>query len=112
MNARHTFKLGRNAKKFFGTRKTTINVVVVENPSVRLVNTYWDGGSRNTYYAITKSGIQQGVNYSTNPPQFRGTESTFEVTDTLALVEAPIFCGKEMPLRIFVKSLDGWNFEQ
>ena len=105
----HTFKLTSVGKRFFGTRKNSMRVIVVDKP-VELNGGYWDGGSRDCYFGLTKSGTQVTLSYPTAPPQFGGgTPPGVLPTKDLAICKSGTFCGKDAGVTAYVTSLEDWH---
>jgi hypothetical protein len=105
----HTIKLTSTGKKFFGTKKNTLRLVVVDKP-VELYGGYWNGGSRNEYRGLTKSGSTVDFSYPTTPREYGGGEApSIPMTDDLAVIVDGVFCGKTRHLTVYINKLEGWN---
>ena len=104
----HTIILTPAGKKFWGTKKKTMRLVVVDHP-VELGGGYWDGGSRDEYFGKAKSGQVVALSYPTTPREYGGgVAPSVMPTDTLAVVRTGVFCGKPIGLTAYVTSLEGW----
>jgi hypothetical protein len=104
----HIVKLTTAGKKFWRTKKLSMRLIVVDKP-VELNGTYWDGGSRNSYYGQDKNGNLVMMNYSTSPVEFGGSPApSIMPTDTMAVVKSGIFLGKDAGITAYVNCLDGW----
>jgi hypothetical protein len=104
----HTIKLTTAGKKFWGTRKTTMRIVLIDKP-VSLGGGYWDGGSRDSYYGKSLGGSEYPLSYPTAPPQFGGGVAP-EILPVLgeAICKSAIFRGKDAGVTAYVTCLDGW----
>lgn len=74
--------------------------------SFTLSGTYWDGGTRSSYAAVTLSDVPRAKSLPHfNPPQFGGprTDPVVELDPRSAIVEHVIFCGKDLGLRIYAR---------
>jgi hypothetical protein len=104
----HKIKLTAAGKKFWGTKRNHMTIVVVDKP-VELFGGYWDGGSRNEYWGFTKSGSQVPLSYPTSPREFGGGEpGSVMPTDQMAVVRGGVFCGKVSFLSAYVNKIDEW----
>lgn len=83
-------------------RKIKLNVT----DKVRMLGTYWDGGSRSTYHGINLATMASVDLPHFNPPQFGGPSSPpeIELKDNLAIVEWSVFCGKDTGLTINIQA--------
>lgn len=107
MRQSHTVTLTKAGKKFWGTKKNSLRFVVTDQP-VTLSGGYWDGGSRDEYHGMTKTGTV-ALAYPTDPPQFGGGQPTsFLPSDNLAIVHGGVFCGNTRALTVYVAKLEDW----
>jgi hypothetical protein len=85
----------------FTSKKREVNIEVTDK--VYFYNTFWDGGSKNTYKAI-KLGSGQTASLNTgSAPWTAVAEGTYvKLEPGTVIVEESIFCGKYMKLRVFV----------
>jgi hypothetical protein len=107
MNDEQTIILTKAGKKFWGTKKKTMRLVVTNNP-VELSGCYWDGGSRDEYFAVTRSGSKRPLEATGCPGFDHRPVRSVTPTDEVAVVHGGIFCGKEMKLTAYVTTFDGW----
>lgn len=78
-------------------RHATIEVTT----KVYFNNTFWDGGSKNTYKAVKlDSGEVASLLVGSSPWNAVAEGTTVELTPGVAIVEQSCFLGKDMPLRI------------
>ena len=73
--------------------------------SVRLYNTYWSGGSRNTYTVTSLiDGASKSVGANSTAPQFGPCSdgAKLPVLPGFAVIEHSIFCGKDMGLTFYI----------
>lgn len=104
----HRIKLTSAGKKFWGTKKNHMTIIVVNTP-VELYGGYWDGGSRNEYWNLTQNGGHMMLNYPTSPREYGGGEPP-KILPAVneAIVQGGVFCGKVSGLIAYVTKLDGW----
>lgn len=103
-----TITLTSQGKRFWGTKKRTMRIVVVDHP-VTLSDGYWQDGSRDEYFGKLKSGQVVALTYPTTPREYGGgVAPSIMPTDDLAVVRTGIFCGKPVGLTAYVKCLEGW----
>jgi hypothetical protein len=108
MYQEHKINLTKAGKAFWGTKKNSMRFVVTDKP-VSLHGGYWDGGSREEYHAVGKSGSVLPLSYPTAPPQFGGGEApSVALNDAFAIVRGGVFCGKVSHLSVYVTKLEGW----
>jgi hypothetical protein len=111
MRDHHTFKLTTLGKRTLGTRKNTVQVIVTDKP-VSLYGGYWDGGSRNEWWAVSKNGTRSHLSYPTAPPQFGGgKEPDVTPTDDMTIAQGGCFCGKDRQLWFYATRLDWFKPE-
>jgi hypothetical protein len=104
----HKIKLTSSGKKFWGTKKNHLTIIVIDKP-VEMNAGYWDGGSRDEYSGKTKSGGVVALSYPTSPREYGGGEPTSIMpNDNLAVVVGGVFCGNVRGLTVYVNKLDGW----
>lgn len=85
----------------FTTRKREVRVVIGEWVSFH--NTFWDGGSKNSYRAVKlDDGSVASLVTGSSPwtAVAEGTSVTLE--PGIAIVEESVFCGKTMALRVYL----------
>lgn len=72
------------------------------------VDSYWDGGSKNTYVFVDLATKEQIHKVHTNHPFFEANQPN-EVRDlpqNVAIVEHHIFCGKDMGFTIYLNAIN------
>lgn len=80
-------------------RQVTIDVV----SKVSFYGTFWDGGSRNEYVAVKlDSGKAVALDTGSAPWGAIAEGKTVDLLPGYAIVEYSVFCGKEMPLRVYL----------
>lgn len=85
----------------FPTRKRSVRVVIGE--SVSFHNTFWDGGSKNTYRAVQlESGEAANLITGSSPWTALAEGKSIKLEPGIAIVEESVFCGKTMDLRVYL----------
>lgn len=85
----------------FPTRKREVRIVVTEH--VTFHGTFWDGGSKNEFVAIKlASGNTATLEVGSSPWTAIAEGKTVELQPGFAIVEHSVFCGKEMPLTVYL----------
>ncbi len=81
--------------KLVGSRKKKA-ILARPTTQVTLSGTYWDGGSRSSYFLVDLNTQQVQPCEHYNPPQFGGPRQDPVVTlaPHQAVVEAGVFCGR------------------
>lgn len=99
-------------KRFGGdyAKRRKTNVLFSIRSKIETYGTYWDGGSKNEYYTITKTGVIAAVPCVGPAPFDNRPNPVIELTDDLAVVMIGFFCGKPSTPHIYVKNKDGWTF--
>jgi hypothetical protein len=88
-------------KPAFASKKRNVRVEVTTR--VSFYNTFWDGGSKNTYRAVRLAdGNVASLDTGSSPWTAVAEGKTVELEPGVAIVEESIFCGKAMPLRIYL----------
>ena len=102
-------KLNSAGKKFFGTSKTKMRIVVTERP-VSLSGGYWQDGSRDEYHGLMLSGARQSLKYPTSPMEYGGgTAPDVMPTEDMAIIQGGTFLGKPATLTAYVVGdMDKW----
>lgn len=86
---------------FPGYKKRKVNIEVTEK--VYFSNTFWDGGSRNQYVAVRlESGEKAVLSKGSSPWNAIAEGKTVQLEPGIAIVEQSCFCGKDMPLRVYL----------
>lgn len=108
----HTIKLTTAGKKFWRTKKTTMRLVETDR-AVSLDNGYWDGGTRDEYYAQRSSGQTSPLTYPTAPPQFGGglVPAVMPQAD-VAIIATGIFRGEQKGITAYVLKASDWMLPQ
>lgn len=110
-NQEHVITLTAAGKKFWGTKKKSIRLVLVSKP-VELWGGYWQDGSREEYFGKTKSGQVVALSYPTTPREYGGGIAPFVMpTEDMAVCRTGVFCGKPVGITAYVTSLTGWVHE-
>ena len=93
-----------------GSRKRKASVEVSE--SVCYSGTYWDGGSRTEYTAVSLSDFRAVNGARFNPPQFGGprVDPVVAVPPGIVIVEHGTFCGKPATPCVHVNPADAVRF--
>jgi hypothetical protein len=85
----------------FSTRKREVRVVIGERVSFH--NTFWDGGSKNTYRAVQlESGATANLITGSSPWTAIAEGTSITLEPGIAIVEESVFCGKTMALRLYL----------
>jgi hypothetical protein len=85
----------------FATKKHDVRVEV--KTTVTFFNTFWDGGSKNTYRAVRLSDSNvASLDTGSSPWTAVAEGKTVELEPGVAIVEESIFQGKHMPLRVYL----------
>lgn len=85
----------------FSTKKRTVTVEVAEK--VNPYNTFWDGGSKNSYRAVKLATGETAELITGNSPWSAIAEGVaIPLEPGIAVVEESVFCGKLMPLRVYI----------
>jgi len=85
----------------FSTRKREVTLEVSE--TVSFYNTFWDGGSKNTYRAVKlETGETASLVTGSSPWSAVAEGKTVSLEPGIAVVEETVFCGKVMALRVHV----------
>ena len=85
----------------FASKKRTVKVEVTTR--VYFGNTFWDGGSKNTYRAVRLAdGNVASLETGSSPWTAVAEGKAVELEPGIAIVEESIFCGKQMPLRVYL----------
>jgi len=83
----------------FASKKRTVTIEVSE--TVSFYNTFWDGGSKNTYRAVRLlDGKVAELETGSSPWAAIAEGKSMTLEPGIAIVEESVFCGKIMPLRI------------
>lgn len=87
-------------------RGKTVSLVPAEN--VTVTNLHWSGGSRSQWAACTLDGRAQGNSgaLSAADPWRQPHSHQVAIPPGSVMVENPIFCGKPLPLRVYVHPSD------
>lgn len=86
----------------FPSNKKQITTVEVTD-SVSFYNTFWDGGSRNVYRAVKlENGTVSSLETGNSPWSAVAEGKTVALEPGIAVVEESVFCGKIMPLRVYL----------
>jgi hypothetical protein len=93
-------------KKFWGTKKATLRVVVTDKP-VRTYGGYWSGGSISYWRVQTKNGTANPVPCKTNPFD-GGADPEYTPSQDIAVVQSGVFNGKPGLVTVYVTSKEGW----
>ncbi len=81
--------------------KRKVNIEVTDK--VSFYNTFWDGGSKNEYIAVKlESGETATLDRGSSPWNAVAEGKTVQLEPGVAIVEKPCFCGKDMPLRVYL----------
>ena len=85
----------------FSTRKRDVRIVISE--SVSFFNTFWDGGSKNTYKAVQlENGSVANLITGSSPWTAVAEGTSIKLEPGIAIVEESVFCGKTMALRVYL----------
>jgi hypothetical protein len=85
----------------FSSRKRYVKIVIGERVSFQ--NTFWDGGSKNTYRAVRLDGTGIASLITGSSPWTAIAEGTTAALEPgIAIVEESVFCGKTMSLRVYL----------
>lgn len=85
--------------KAFPSRKRKVRISVGER--VSFYNTFWDGGSKNTYRAVKlEDGSVASLITGGSPWTAVAEGTTMDLEPGIAIVEETIFCGKNMCLTV------------
>ena len=88
-------------KPAFATKKRDVKVEI--KTTVTFFNTFWDGGSKNTYRAVRLAdGHVASLDIGSAPWTAVAEGKTVELEPGVAIVEESVFCGKTMPLRVYL----------
>lgn len=83
----------------FSTKKR--ETIVEFSKTVSFFNTFWDGGSKNTYKCVRLlDGKTATLETGSSPWAAIAEGKTIELQPDYAVVEESIFCGKVMCLRV------------
>lgn len=94
-------------KKFWGTKKNGLRVIITDKP-VRTYGGYWSGGSRSEWWMQRKSGgALTGLSVRTNPFD-SGGDPEYTPTADAAIVQGGTFNGKPSTLTVYITSKEGW----
>jgi len=86
---------------FPGYKKKTVTLQVTDKVSP--YNTFWDGGSKNTYRAVRLSDGKVAHLITGSSPWTAVAEGVaIPLEPGIVIVEQSCFCGKDMPLRIHI----------
>lgn len=98
-----TIKMTKELRRLTGSRKR--QATVKETDKVTLSGGYWDGGSKDEYYAWDKGFTSLRPLSTTGAPQFDQREvPVVELTDDVVVVRMGWFCGKPVTPTFYVKS--------
>lgn len=87
-------------RAFFTKKRETI---VEFTNTVSFFNTFWDGGSKNTYKCVKLLDCSTAALETGSSPWGAMAEGkTVELLPGYAIVEESIFCGKLMSLRVYL----------
>ena len=85
----------------FSSRKRELIIIVTDKVSI--YNTFWDGGSKNTYKAVQlESGNTANLITGSSPWTAISEGKSIQLEPGIAIVEQSVFCGKDMPLRVYI----------
>ncbi len=85
----------------FSTRKREIILIV--DDSVSVYNTFWDGGSKNTYKAVQlETGKTAELITGSSPWNAVSEGKTIGLVPGVAIVKQSVFCGKDMCLMVYI----------
>jgi len=85
----------------FASSKQTVTIEVSE--TVSFYNTFWDGGSKNTYKAVRLlDGQLAELAIGSSPWTTIAEGKTIKLEPGIVIIEETIFQGKLMPLRIHI----------
>lgn len=85
----------------FASNKREVRIVVTDKVSFH--GTFWDGGSRNKFIAVKlESGESASLAIGSSPWNAAAEGKTVELQPGFAIVEETVFCGKLMPLTVYL----------
>ena len=95
-------------KRFWGTKKKALRVIVTEKP-VRTYGGYWSSGSISYWHLQHKHAASARTFLRVKSDPFSGeTDPEYTPTADTAVVQGGVFNGKESSLSVYVTSKDGW----
>ena len=94
-------RLSHRTRPAFASKKRDVKVEVTTR--VSFYNTFWDGGSKNTYRAVRLSdGNVASLETGSSPWTAVAEGKSVDLEPGIAIVEESIFQGKHMPLRVYL----------
>lgn len=90
-------------RRLSGTRKREFYLVLHETPVTKDCNSYWDGGSRDSYTVLDMNG-----QYIETPPSggFNKLADPYTIKPGTLLMETGIFCGKPATVTFYGNESD------